>query len=424
MDSGKSILLICTVGGSPEPIVAAIKHWRPVSVRFVHTPDTRTRIESQVLPKAGEEGVALDSGRYEAFELPDGQDLAQCLDKLRQLTPDVQKWMSRGDAHQVVVDFTGGTKCMSAAIALHARRWPCLFSYVGGDERTKDGVGVVVSGAENVVHQANPWDALGYQAVEDFIVLFDQGAFAAAVGVAAAAKMRVSRPDRKRELNAIEQLAKAFDAWDRFDHQGAVNTFRNVEQAANDLRAVLGPQKAEHALENVSRAKKHLEELCKTTPPSRLHVVDLLANARRRKEEGRIDDGVARLYRAIEALGQVALKEAHGIESTEKVPLDLIPESLRSGWTARAREGTLALGLQDTYALLAALNHDLGKKFQEAKLDDARSPLAARNRSILAHGFERAPNSVFDSLWSQAVSLVEIVKDDLPRFPRLGTPAE
>jgi CRISPR-associated protein (TIGR02710 family) len=187
---------------------------------------------------------------------------------------------------------------------------------------------------------------------------------------------------------------------------------------------VVGPQKAEHALEGVSRAKKHLEELCKATPPSRLHVVDVLANAQRRKEEGRVDDAVARLYRAIEALAQVALKEARGIESTEKIPLDLIPEALRSGWAARVREGTLALGLQDAYTLLAGLNHDLGRKFQAAKLDDARSPLTARNRSILAHGFERAPDSVFDSLWSKALLLVEIEKDDLPRFPRLGRPAE
>jgi CRISPR-associated protein (TIGR02710 family) len=421
MGGNTSILLICTVGGSPEPIVAAIKYWRPVRVRFVHTPDTRAAVESQVLPKANEEDVVLDSGRYDTFELPDGQDLAGCVNKLQQLTPDILKWVGRGDTHQVVVDFTGGTKCMSAAIALHARRWPCLFSYVGGEKRTKDGVGVVVSGAEKVVHQANPWNALGYQAVEDFIVLFDQADFVAAAGIATAAKMRVSRPDRKRELNAIEQLAKAFDAWDRFDHQGALNTFGIVEQTANDLRAVLAPQTAEHALEDVRRAKKHLEELCKAIPPSRLHVVDLLANAQRRKEEGRFDDGIARLYRAIEALGQVALKEAHGIESTEKVPLALVPESLRSGWTARAREGTVALGLQDTYALLTALHHDLGRKFQEAKLDDAKSPLAARNRSILAHGFERAPNSVFDGLCSQAISLAGIATSDLPRFPRLGT---
>jgi hypothetical protein len=80
--------------------------------------------------------VELDAGRYDSFELPDGQDLASCLDRFRQLTPEVSAWAARGPGFQVVVDFTGGTKCMSASIGLQASRWPCLFSYVGGGERT------------------------------------------------------------------------------------------------------------------------------------------------------------------------------------------------------------------------------------------------------------------------------------------------
>lgn len=411
MDPRPSTLLICTVGGSLEPVVAAIKRWRPVRIRFVHTPQTKPDVEAKIVPKANEQDLGLDPGRYDLFELPDGQDLASCLDRLRQLTPEVEQWVARGNGFRVVVDFTGGTKCMSAAIALHARQWPCSFSYVGGSDRTKDGVGVVVTGAEKVVHQANPWDALGYQAVEEFIVLFDQRAFVAAASVAEKAKKRVTREDRKRELNALEQFANAFDAWDRFDHQSAATTFKNVEKAGNDLRAVLGRQRAERVLGDVGRFTSYLGELCSATPPSRHHVVDLLANARRRHEDGRIDDAVARLYRAIEALGQVALKESHGIESTGKVPLDRVPSSLRSDWELRAREGIVALGLQDAYALLAALEHPLGERFRRLHLDGERSPLIARNRSILAHGFDRISEADFVSLLEKAKELAASASD-------------
>src|SRR5690606_2247321 len=107
------------------------------------------------------------------------------------LTGDVESWVKRGEECRVVVDFTGGTKCMSAAVSLQASRWPCEFSYIGGAQRTKDGVGIVESGHERVVHQANPWDALGYRAVEEFIVLFDQRAFLAAANVAAVTMKRV-----------------------------------------------------------------------------------------------------------------------------------------------------------------------------------------------------------------------------------------
>lgn len=420
MDQKPLTLLVCTVGGSPEPVVAALKQWEPSRVRFVHTPQTKMDIEHKVLPKARDEGIDLDAGRYDPFELPDGQDLASCLDRLRQLTPEVGAWVERGSGFRVVVDFTGGTKCMSAAIALQASRWPCLFSYVGGSERTKDGVGIVVSGSEKVVHQANPWDALGHQAVEEFIILFDQRAFVAAANVAAAAKTQVSRADRKRELNVLEQLAKAFDAWDRFEHHVSRATFENVEKAANDLRAVLGAIKADRVLGAVARLASHLAGLCDAAPPTRHHVIDLLANAQRRNEEGRTDDAVARLYRAIEAVAQVALRERHGIESTEKVAVDRVPDSLRTEWASRAKDGVLALGLQDAYALLAALSDPLGQRFRDASLDGTKSPLTARNRSILAHGFARVSGSVFDELWDAALALADITESELPSFATLG----
>lgn len=417
-------LLICTVGSSPEPVVAALKEWEPSRVRFVHTPQTKSDIEAKVLPKARSEGIQLDAGRYDLFELPDGQDLASCLDRLRQLTSEVDAWVKRGDDFRVVVDFTGGTKCMSAAIGIQASRWPCVFSYVGGIERTKCGVGVVVSGTEKIVHQVNPWDALGHQAVEGFVVLLDQHAFPAAANVAAMMMKRVGSPDRKRESAVLEQLAKALAAWDRFDHETSENLFENVAKSANDLRAVLGSAKGNRVLTSAARLTEHLAELRQVTPPSQRHVLDLLANAKRRKKEGRLDDAVARLYRATEAIAQVGLKEHHNIGSTEKIPLDRIPEMLKLEWISRANEDTVALGLQDSYALLGALGDPLGQRFRDLSLDSTKSPLAARNRSILAHGFEQVSSDIFDKLWNAALVLADVKESDLPSFPALGDQSE
>jgi len=416
----QSTLLICTVGGSPEPVIAAIKHWRPVRIRFVHSPQTRDDVDGKIIPKAREEGVDLDAGRYDLLELPDGQNLASCLDHLRQLTPVVSDWASRGTSFRVIVDFTGGTKCMSAAISIQAIRWPCTYSYVGGTERTKDGVGAVVSGAERIVQQANPWDALGHQAVEDFLLLFDQRAFLAAAKVAAETMKRVSRSDRKRELASLEQLAKALDAWDRFDHSTSKNVLETVAKSANDLRAVLGPVTGDRALTGAAQLAEHLGQLGRAPPPSRLHVLDLLANAGRRKDEGRFDDAVARLYRAIEVIAQLALREGHGIESTGKVPLARVPEPLRATWATKANEGVVALGLQDAYGLLAALGDPVSTKFQKLGLGGRESPLVARNQSILAHGFERVSKALFDKLWTSALSLAGVAAASLPSFPTLA----
>lgn len=412
-------LLVCTVGGSPEPVVHAIQHWQPVRTCFVHTP--QIDIEATIVAKASEMHIDLDPGRYDCFELPDGQDLESCLDRLRHLTPVVQAWLARDASFRVAVDFTGGTKCMSAAIALHARQWRCLYSYVSGGDRTRDGVGVVVTGSEKVVHQANPWNAIGSQAIEEYIMLFDQLSFAAAARVADEAKRGMSRPDRKRGMSALELLAKAFEAWDRFDHRTAGDRLRDVDKAANDLRAVLGRDRAERVLDEVQRVAVMLDELCRSTPPSRHHVIDLLGNALRRNDEGRHDDAVARLYRAIEAEAQRALRAQHGIASTSSVALAAIPLPLRHAWEARATGDSVMLGLQDAYTLLHALGDPLGQAFQRAGLDDAqRSPLAARNQSILAHGFERVSAAVFDRLWQAALTLIGCRREELPEFPKLG----
>ncbi len=417
--TGQTTLLICTVGGSPEPIIAALKHWRPVRVRFVHTPGTKGKV-AEVVSKARDEGVDIDAGRYDLIELPNEQDFTSCVEHLRWLTDEVRTWAARGHGCQVVVDITGGTKCMTAAIAIQAGRWPCMFSYVGSKERTKDGVGIVVSGSEIVLQAQNPWDALGHQAVDDFVVLFDQHAYLEAANLAATTMRRVSRPDRKRELSSLEQLAKALDAWDRFDHSTCKNLLEGVSKSANDLCAALGPTRGHRVLAGADRLATHLAQLGLSQPLSRHRVLDLLANAKRRKDEGRFDDAVARLYRAIEAIAQVALKEGHGIESTEKVPLDRIPEPLQTMWAARANEGVVALGLQDDYALLAALRDPIGKKFQDAGLSGEKSPLSMRNRSILAHGFERVSHGVFDKLWTSVLALADVEVASLPSFPELA----
>jgi CRISPR-associated protein (TIGR02710 family) len=389
-------------------------------VFFVPSPETRGQVQEVLDGYAKAAGQPLGPGAYGVRCVHDAQDIQGCLSTIRTLAHEVEEWLARGADYRVVADFTAGTKCMSAALALEARRWPCVFSYVGGDRRTKDGVGIVETGSERVVHDANPWEALGYQAVDEFITLFDRRAFAAAADLARRAKEKITAPDRKRALSVLDNLGAAFDAWDRFDHAGAKQKLADVLKGANDLRAAVGADRADRILRFIEQHRDHLKRLAdRSDSPNEEQVRDLLANAARRKEEGRIDDGTARLYRAIEAIAQCALATRHGIPSTERVPLDHLPQSSRSRLELRpGDDGTIKLGLQDAYALLAAFGDEVGKKFMTSELcDPQRSPLTARNRSILAHGFERVRDAVFDRLWAGALDLAKTKAEDLPTFP-------
>ena len=182
---------------------------------------------------------------------------------------------------------------------------------------------------------------------------------------------------------------------------------------------MFGAEGGDRMLRAARAHREHVEAIAEASAPGWPLVADLLANARRRIAEGRQDDAVARLYRAIEATAQVALRERHDIADTGAVPLDALPEDLRARCATRAEAGTVKLGLQDAYALLRGRGDPAGERFFTLGLATEQSPLSARNQSILAHGFQPVGAKVTDALWQAALALSELAEDTLPVFPVL-----
>lgn len=416
-------LLICTVGGSLEPLVKSLLEWRPERVLFVPSAQTRSQVDAVLRAYAEHVGAPLRPSQYEIHSVPDAEALGECLKAVRRLDQTVREWNSRGGDYRVIADFTAGTKCMAAALALQARRWPCRYSYVGGEKRSKDGTGVVETGSERVVHCANPWDALGYQAVEDASLLFDRQAFAPAAELLDHARRAANDESVKRTLSTFHLLCEGYGLWDRFQHKDAAKRIGDALKRVNDLAAMLGSNRAEDVSRQMKNNLETLQEIV-DHPLSRATIADLLANAGRRDREGRYDDGIARLYRAVEALAQLALAERHEISNSGSVPLESLPEPLREKWKSKAdRHGKLRLGLQDVYELLNALGDDVGKRFVDLGLHrPEHSPLTARNQSILAHGFQSANEQVFRRLREAAIKLGGFARGDLLAFPCLTHP--
>jgi hypothetical protein len=114
------------------------------------------------------------------------------------------------------------------------------------------------------------------------------------------------------------------------------------------------------------------------------NVVDMLENARRRiVDQGRYDDGVGRLYRAIEMWHQWRLQQRS--VSTEKVDWEKLDGKVRERFQVEAGLSELPQVLALRHARL--LDHILSgtEREDEAVLRDL---LQKRNRSILAHGLE------------------------------------
>jgi len=420
----KNYLLVITVGGSTEPVVFSILHWRPARTLFIVSKETRQIVNSSIIPEVQSGGWSdFDSGRTDLHEIPDAQNLNDIVNQLRTLDNQIIAWLRDHQDAEVVADITGGTKAMSAALAIASRNWPCQICYVAGTERTKDGVGIVVSGKERIMCSQNPVDALGLLALDSALNLLQNHAFAAAKALLCSTISRVADVARKREIAAVSNLADALADWDRFQHGSALNKLKNLHRDTHNLEAALGRLKAQEILAKITKLESHLQSLCSENEnsanlkPTRELVLDLIANARRRMDEQRWDDATARLYRAIEAEAQLWLAK-NGINDTSKVPLDKIPESIRKYFESYAVEGHVKLGLQEAWIVIKHMDEKAAAPFFDANLADMnKSPLTARNQSILAHGFAPASKANTQRLFDAALAILDATEAELPVSP-------
>lgn len=407
-------VLVISLGGSPEGQIASVLHHRPDLVIFFASPET-AQYSGQILERARDAGLTVKSKTYVS---EDPQNLST---SYASALTAVQTAIESGqDSGTVLVDITGGTKAMSAALALAAVRFGCVFSYVGGDARNKDGVGIVETGKEQIFTTQNPWLLFGVEWARQFAFAFNRSQFSAAMGIARAALARVRYADRG-VWRAKEKMAAAYDAWDRFDHlrarAGLAEAIRLFEDAlvsegeSHPLRPLIGTLRSHEAqLADLTQGSEGF------TRPSREQVADLLANAERRAAEGKYDDAVARLYRAIELIGQVALYAKHRCLS-KAVPVELIPDAVRDELVPRStRSDTVSLGLEAVFRLLCALEVEEGKRFM-ARHQDFRGQLGSRNASILAHGLSPVNEKNYRNLYDLVQAVFDI--KPAPGFPVL-----
>jgi CRISPR-associated protein (TIGR02710 family) len=453
MEGKPHVLLICTVGGAPEPVVRSLlEEPRPESVIFICSDRSEVSItapagpiqrtqktcvvcgegahecidSSGILARAAAHGLSLNPEQYQIVRVTDPQDPNRCmLEIARRLSPMVSAWRSAGVSDQLIVDPTGGTKCMSAALELVARRWKCTLRYVGGGQRGKGGLGVVLDGTEKVFDCGNPLDALGYRTAEDAIVLSNQMNFGAAAQLLLLRAAAEASPREVRQrLEALGHLMALLASWDRFAHAAAASRLHAVTRWLPETSEYLDARTVAEIGDAIPEWKRRLDLLARSTRPTRELVEDLFANALRRQQEQRFDDAVARLYRGVEALAQYRLAAEHNIPNTGKVPATQVPpDLLKERLPVRGKDGSFKLGLQEDYVLLKSLGDELGVRFNDLGLAELRrSPLTARNQSILAHGFQAVSPTECAALWQAAIQLAAVIgirEESLFRFPLL-----
>lgn len=390
----KKALLISlgTGSGVENGIVKSIRTHNPDMIVFIATKeskDTIQRIENILDEKLP---------NYKTIIIDNGNDI----EKIYKTTIGVIKPLK--EDYQVHVDFTSGTKAMSSGISLAAVATECeTFTYVEGKRGEN---GRVITGTERVI-TLTPTEIFSDNKMRLAVEMFNNYRFKSCLDIIREVKTRVFDDDVLKDFKILEKLALAYSSWDKFRHKEAFERLRGI----NDDR--------------ISNNKGFLGILSNSEIYRTVYIlVDLLNNANRRIEEGKYDDAVARLYRAIELIAQIKLLD-YGLNdlSGTKFRLDDLKE--KGVETEKYKkysdeEEKLKLGLENKYRLLK----DLGwGKADEVYLNnkEINGLLQTRNNSILAHGLEPVEKETAEKLFEYVKRYAREVFQDIDNLMEKAT---
>ncbi len=288
-------------------------------------------------------------------------------------------------AEDVVLDATGGTTPMRFGAALAAMTRGIRMVHQRVPQRYVDGGWVLDSSRKReIVAMDNPLESTGLLREGQAVALFNRRDYEAAALVFGDVAKKVAGVERRNYYGGLLLLARGYGAWDVAAYGMAIENLR----AAREKLGVgfAEPALAERAGVLEERIGSHLAFLGKLRGKLSVeNVVDMIENARRRiVDQGRHDDGVARLYRAVEMWHQWRLWQRRSVPTAD-VEWDKIDQISKDRFLS-------ATGLQELPRVLdltraRALDRILsGEELKDESV--LRDLLQKRNKSILAHGLE------------------------------------
>ena len=391
--------LVLTVGGSPVPNVQSIEAHKPNRVVFLCSGPTESTKQGSGVMVQGQGNVCKSGPKIKEPDLPsipvqaglqpkqwklsvfdiDADNLDDCYNKSRDAIVHIRKVDPKAD---ILADYTGGTKSMSAGLVSaalddgHVR-----LVLVSGSRPNLDkvAVGITVTApvAEIVQRRAFSWARI-FLSMRDY----------------AAAALELSHIEEATENQAAlfhgYSVCKAFDAWDRFEHQSAFDLLEaaDTKGSYSQYRATLRPIVKALAL----KEDDHTTPLpVWKTKAGYLLASDILDNGKRRALRGQYDDAIGRNYRACELIAQTGLWMMFQVDAGN-VSLDQVPDSIAWRETLTSEP---ALGFLHSWELLAARDNAMGQLWSQWS-GLVQQAMRRRNYSLLAHGTDPVSKSDYE----------------------------
>ncbi len=391
----KAMIVTVGTGTRPDvnivrPLVKTVKESHPDYALFIASKDSRKHAEN--IAKI----LRLDPSKWSLKVLSQFDDVEGVfLEVCETIRSMVRRGFTPAD---IQVDFTSGTKAMSAGAVLAAVHENCdSLKYITG----KREAGVVKDGTERFV-SLYPHAIFANYEIKTAVELIKKLRFQPAIDTLENINPDLLGEQRKKFLSSLIAVAHAYDYWDRFDHIKFKAAIKKADSGFHELK----PFKVK---EDVANRVHAIGELLKreNTTFSEDVMIDLFNNAERRAMEGRYDDGLARLYRLTEMLAQHLLRNRYGID-TGDVELSKTPAPLRETLKAHrdaTDENKIKIGLKSSYELLAALGEEAGKKYVSD--NKFKHLLNERNITILAHGSKPVTERLYRKLRDKVLGLLK-----------------
>ncbi len=370
----KAKAMIITLGGTVEPVIKSIRSHKPKYISIIASQESINQISSI------SQEIKNPAIKIKKVIVDDHQSIEETFCKAN----EAYDWISKFAApNEVVVDFTPGTKAMSVGLFLAMSNKGVRFCYIGGKKRTKEGVGIVESGHEEIIEIKNPLETFQQDKINQFVEFFNSQLFAAADRTL---EEIIENTNKKTLFKAIKKINNGYYFWDLFHYKEAIKCFRSTV-----MERIFEEKKFKDLYNAIENNRKFLEVMSSSTNKFKNYSLELFSdvyeNAQRRARAGHFDDAVLRLYRLTEMIAQERLKARYGQDSST-VNFDALKlsEENRYRWkdTYKGKKG---LGLNAIYDLLYDLNDELGIAFQLNR-ESFKKVQDSRNLSFLAHGIQ------------------------------------
>jgi CRISPR-associated protein (TIGR02710 family) len=404
--------MIMSLGGSPEPLKKSVAQHQPDILIFFASHDSILKAgevlqDAVIRPKTETEITENPNSLYECYKAA-----KRCVDRASRFDMPEQ---------DIIIDYTGGTKVMSAALLLATAGRAFGFNYVGGDVRSKEGLGVVQNGHEQMYEDMNPWSAFAEEERRQIVTLFNARRYSAVIQIMENYN-RALPPQIESYFKFVRLLSYGFLYWDQFQHKKAYDCLRKgVDALHQHLKNYPGDQYDQLEKELQQHIEYLLNLLGKTNQMQNFDAIlikELINNARRRIQNKSFDDAAARIYRALELYGQICFEKTLGC-ANDKVKPAKIPQELREEFIRKYRDpqtDMMKLPLQATFTVLRAAGNESGRRFfeYEKKIKDIQS---SRNFSILAHGIQPVSEHAAQSILETVTDFVQM--KEFFDFPKL-----